>query len=401
MAAHETIVVLDFGAQTTQLIARRVRGLRVHSQVLPGETRVARVRDLAPKGLILSGGPASTYMARAPRFDPRLLELGVPVLGICYGMQLLAQHLGGSVEAATVREFGPATMGHEETALFAGLAAQETVWMNHGDAVRALPPGFTVIGRTEGCVHAAIQDPARQLYGLQFHPEVAHTPRGEQVLANFVLRLCGCRGDWTPENLAADLQQDIRERVGTERVLAAVSGGVDSTVLAVLLHRSLPGQVETLFVDSGLLRSGEADEVRQRYERLGIALRVVDAGDPSWRHWRGSKTPRRKGAASATPSSAPSRPPSASCRRSSSSPRARSTPTSSRAAFPAGTPPRSRRITTSAGSRRTCPSPSSSLYAISSRTRCAGSAPSSASRPESWGAIPSRGQGSQSASWDR
>ncbi|HZM17459.1 MAG TPA: glutamine-hydrolyzing GMP synthase [Candidatus Krumholzibacteria bacterium] len=294
MAAHETIVVLDFGAQTTQLIARRVRGLRVHSQVLPGETRVARVRDLAPKGLILSGGPASTYMARAPRFDPRLLELGVPVLGICYGMQLLAQHLGGSVEAATVREFGPATMGHEETALFAGLAAQETVWMNHGDAVRALPPGFTVIGRTEGCVHAAIQDPARQLYGLQFHPEVAHTPRGEQVLANFVLRLCGCRGDWTPENLAADLQQDIRERVGTERVLAAVSGGVDSTVLAVLLHRSLPGQVETLFVDSGLLRSGEADEVRQRYERLGIALRVVDAGDAFLETLAGVEDPEEK-----------------------------------------------------------------------------------------------------------
>src|SRR5262245_40699550 len=279
MAAHETIVVLDFGAQTTQLIARRVRGLRVHSQVLPGETPVGRVRALEPKGLILSGGPESTYTAKAPRFDPRLLELGVPVLGICYGMQLLAQHLGGSVEAATVREFGSATMGHEETPLFAGLAASETVWMNHGDSVRALPPGFTVIGRTAGCAHAAIQDPSRHLYGLQFHPEVAHTPRGEQVLANFVLHLCGCRGDSTPENLAPELQQDIRERVGTERVLAAVSGGVDSTVLAVLLHRSIPGQIETLFVDSGLLRSGEVEEVRRRYESLGIPVRVVDAGD--------------------------------------------------------------------------------------------------------------------------
>ena len=293
-AGHETIVVLDFGSQTTQLIARRVRGRRVLSRVLPGDTPAARVAALAPRGIILSGGPASVYAAAAPRFDAAILDLGVPVLGICYGMQLLAQHMGGRVEPAAVREFGPATLRCTATPLFTGLGPQAPVWMSHGDAVLALPDGFKVVGSTDDCAHAAVWHPHRNVYGLQFHPEVVHTPGGERMLANFVHDICRCQGDWTPRRLANELQRDLGARVGAARVLAAVSGGVDSTVLAVLLHRAVPGQVETLFVDNGLLRAGEVEAVVERFARLGIALRVVDGSDAFLAALAGVEDPEEK-----------------------------------------------------------------------------------------------------------
>ncbi len=275
---HQTVVILDFGSQYTQLIARRVRAQNVFSLILPGDVDPERVRALRPRGLVLSGGPASVYADEAPQLQSGILELGVPVLGICYGMQLLAQQLGGRVSASAVREFGPATLQRvRDGGLLDGLDDLEPVWMSHGDAVEALPEGFEVLATTPDCAHAAVVHSERRVYGLQFHPEVVHTRHGERLLRNFVRDICGCRGDWTAKNMVQEHLEVIRQRVGDRRVLAAVSGGVDSTVLAALLHRAVPGQVETLFVDTGLLRLHEADAVRQRFARLEIPLRVEDA----------------------------------------------------------------------------------------------------------------------------
>jgi GMP synthase (glutamine-hydrolysing) len=292
---HERIVILDFGSQYTHLIARRARGLGVLALVLPGSASAERVAALAPRGIILSGGPASVYAESAPQLDPGVLDIGAPILGICYGLQLLAARLGGRVAASAMREYGPATLRRRRAAdLLAGLGDAERVWMSHADAVEALPAGFEILAATADCPHAVVQDPARGLYGVLFHPEVVHTPNGEQVLRNFLFRICGCRGDWTPDHLAQEHVRDICERVGKSRVLVAVSGGVDSTVLAVLLHRAVPGQVETLCVDTGLLRQEEAEEVRRRFERLGISLRVHDASTEFLAALEGVEDPEEK-----------------------------------------------------------------------------------------------------------
>jgi len=259
------------------LIARRVRAQHVFSLVLPADAPAARVRALGPRGIILSGGPASVYDTEAPRFDGGILNLGIPVLGICYGQQLLAQHLGGSVTPAVVREFGQATLRVAGGALFQGLDREETVWMSHGDGVDVLPPGFRAVAATDDCPHAAIEDAGRRLFGIQFHPEVVHTPHGERLLRNFVREVCGCSGDWTPRTMADEHLARLQAQVGTDRVLAAVSGGVDSTVLAALLHQAVPGQVQCLLVDSGLLRAGEVESVRTLFTDLGIPLQVHDA----------------------------------------------------------------------------------------------------------------------------
>jgi GMP synthase (glutamine-hydrolysing) len=275
---HETVVILDFGSQYTQLIARRIRAHSVFSLILPGDVDPERVRALRPHGLVLSGGPASVYASTAPRLQPGMLSLDVPMLGICYGMQLLAQQLGGRVTPSDVREYGPATLQRlQNGALLEGLDDLEPVWMSHGDVVQTLPDGFEVLATTPDCEHAAVCHAERQVYGLQFHPEVVHTRHGERLLRNFVRQICGCRGDWTARNMVHEQLEFIRRRVGARRVLAAVSGGVDSTVLAALLHRAVPGQVETLFVDSGLLRLNEVTDVQQRFQRLGIPLRVEEA----------------------------------------------------------------------------------------------------------------------------
>jgi GMP synthase (glutamine-hydrolysing) len=253
------------------------------------------VRRDAPRGIVLSGGPASVYETDAPRFDPEILRLGVPVLGICYGLQLMAHHLGGEVAPAAVREYGQATLvPRPGSPLLAALASEERVWMSHGDSIRHLPAGFESVARTEDCATAAVQDTSRQLYGIQFHPEVVHTENGTRVLDNFVRGLCGCRADWTPTNMVDEHVERIRERVGGDRVLAAVSGGVDSTVLAALLQRAIPGQVETLAVDSGLLRAGEVEGVRRLFADLGLSLRVYDASDAFLAALEGVEDPEAK-----------------------------------------------------------------------------------------------------------
>lgn len=293
--AHETIVILDFGSQFTQLIARRTRAAHVFSVLLPGDTPLEKVAELRPRGIILSGGPASVYADTAPQLDRRILDLGVPTLGVCYGLQLLMRSLGGSVEPGVDHEYGKATLNRSgDSPLLEGWAASETVWMSHADMVNEMPEGFTVRATTEDCPFAVVENISRQLYGIQFHPEVSHTPRGDTLLDNFLKNICSCRGDWTPHNFAEESIQSIRQRVGSRRVLAAVSGGVDSTVLAALVHRAIPDQVETLFVDNGLLREHEVEDVVERFRGMNISMRVISAADRFLEALRGIEDPEKK-----------------------------------------------------------------------------------------------------------
>jgi GMP synthase (glutamine-hydrolysing) len=293
--AHQTIVILDFGSQFTQLIARRVRAANVLSVILPGDADIDRIRAVRPRGVILSGGPASVYADGAPQADARVLDLGVPILGVCYGLQMLMCLLGGDVRDAQEREYGKATLRRQASSpLLEEWSDTETVWMSHGDSVASLPQGFDVVATTNDCGFAVVQDLDRRVFGIQFHPEVAHTPRGDLLLRNFLLRVCECRQDWTAQNFVEESIKSIRQRVGSRRVLAAVSGGVDSTVLATLVHRALPGQVETLFVDNGLLRLDEVEEVVERFHRLGIDLQVLSASDRFLEALRGVTDPEAK-----------------------------------------------------------------------------------------------------------
>jgi GMP synthase (glutamine-hydrolysing) len=275
---HQTIVVLDFGSQFTQLIARRLRELSVYSEILPPDTPVAEIEKRHPVGIILSGGPKSVSEPGAPRTDPGLLRLGTPTLGICYGMQLMTDVLGGTVGRAPHREFGHAEVTIlNGSRLFSHVPRSLRVWASHGDFVAAPPPGFEVIATSPNAPVAAIEDHDRQLYGVLFHPEVAHTERGEQILRNFAFDVCGCRGDWTMASFVDESVARIREQVGQGRVVCGLSGGVDSTVAAVLLHRALGDRLTCIFVDNGLLRLNEAAQIRARFERLHLPLDCVDA----------------------------------------------------------------------------------------------------------------------------
>ncbi len=284
-------MVLDFGSQYTRLIARRLRELRVYSLILPGETPLEEIEGLNPKAIVLSGGPRSVFEPDAPRPDPRILGR-YPVLGICYGMQVLAQLLGGRVEQGGRAEYGKALLTEYSGPLFNGLKGEVQVWMSHQDAVVELPPGFRVAARTEENPIAAIEDPGRQLYGVQFHPEVAHTPKGLTILENF-LEAASVPRDWTPEGILESLLQEVRARVGKDRVLLAVSGGVDSSTLALLLARA---GVEHLavFVDHGLLRLGEREEVEGALRAMGVNLLTVDARGRFLEALRGAVDPEEK-----------------------------------------------------------------------------------------------------------
>ncbi len=290
------ILILDFGGQYTQLIARKIRELHVKSEIAPFDTAPDRLRAAGPQGIILSGGPASTYERGAPQLNPRLLDLGLPILGICYGMQLLARMLGGRVEPGATREFGHAQLrliGRDR--LLAGLRRTTPVWMSHGDRVEALPGGFRPIGATEDCPFAAASDPRRRLWGVQFHPEVHHTEEGRQILANFALDICGAAPDWRMSSFVERTIEELRRSCAGRRVVCAVSGGVDSTVLAVLLHRAIGARAHPVFVDNGLLRAGEADRVIVRLRtRLGLRVKRLRAAAGCLRALRRVTDPERK-----------------------------------------------------------------------------------------------------------
>ncbi len=277
--ASETVVVLDFGSQYSQLIARRVRESSVYCELLPYDAPWNEVARLRPRGVILSGGPSSVYEPGAPPLPDWVIESGLPVLGICYGMQLLAHALGGRVEPAPEREYGPATIEVlEPHPIFAGLPERLDVWMSHGDRITALPAGFVPLARSANSPYAAM---ARgHLIGLQFHPEVAHTPLGRVLLRNFLYDVCGCTGDWTPESFIESSIAAIRERVGSDRVLLALSGGVDSSVAAALIHRAIGDQLTPVFVDTGLLREGEPETIKEVFGRhFKMPLVAIDAGE--------------------------------------------------------------------------------------------------------------------------
>jgi len=278
--AHQTIIVLDFGSQYTQLIARRLRELSVYSEIMPFNTPVERLRARKPAGVILSGGPRSVSDPGAPHCEAAVLGLGAPVLGICYGMQLMTALLGGAVAPAPHREYGGATVevrAPDVSQLMAGVPGPLNVWASHGDLVVQAPPGFAVVATSANAPVAAMEDAGRRLYGLLFHPEVAHTEAGLEILRNFAYGVCGCTGDWTITSFVDEAVGRITAQVGDGRVVCALSGGVDSTVAALLIHRAIGDRLTCIFVDNGLLRLDEAAQVRRRFDRLDLPLVFVDA----------------------------------------------------------------------------------------------------------------------------
>ncbi len=294
--SHQTLLVLDFGSQYTQLIARRLRELDVYAEIVPFHTPVDALAARRPAGLILSGGPASVREPRAPRCAAGVLALGAPVLGICYGMQLMADLLGGVVEPAPEREFGPAAVRVESgSPLFGGLPDGIGVWASHGDRIERIPDGFRVTGTSANAPVAAMEDPARRFYGLLFHPEVAHTEHGVDVLRNFAVAVCGCAGDWTMASFLEEATDRIRRQVGGGRVVCGLSGGVDSTVAAILIRRAVGDRLTCIFVDNGLLRQDEAAQIRSRFAgRLGLNVVFEDAGERFLAALEGVTDPERK-----------------------------------------------------------------------------------------------------------
>ncbi len=298
----DRLLILDFGSQYTQLIARRIRECGVYSEIHPWDVADDVIRDFAPSGVILSGSPESVNLDVPPKVSAAVFELGVPVLGICYGMQTMAAELGGKVESSSHREFGYAEVTPANSTLLAGLndfggeqQPKLKVWMSHGDRVAAVPPGFAITALSPNSPMAAMEDTRRRYYGVQFHPEVTHTPQGQTILNRFVHDICGCAGDWTPDNIVADAIANVRAQVGDGKVLLGLSGGVDSSVVAALLHEAIGDQLTCVFVDHGLLRHNEGDQVMQTFaEHLGVNVIRVNAADRFFAALAGESDPEKK-----------------------------------------------------------------------------------------------------------
>ncbi len=292
----ELVVVLDFGGQYNQLIARRVRDLGVFSELMPYNTPVEELEKLNPKGIIFSGGPASVYVEGAPQCDTRIYDMGLPILGICYGMQMMSHNLKGKVERADVREYGRSDIAiHNDSPFFKGLDKTETVWMSHTDKVIEVPEGFRIDASNEACPVAAISHPEKHFYGVQFHPEVRHSVRGNEMLKNFLFEVCGCEGNWSMENYIDMMVNEIREKVGDKKVLCALSGGVDSSVVAVLIHKAIGDQLTCMFVDHGLLRKGEAEGVMETFaDKFNMNVIKIDARERFLGKLKGVSDPEKK-----------------------------------------------------------------------------------------------------------
>lgn len=290
------ILVIDFGSQYNQLIARRVREQQVYCQIEPPGIELSRVRSLAPKGIILSGGPASIYENNSPRLDLQVFNLNIPLLGICYGMQYMMDSLGGKVERAAKREYGLAELHiFDQKGIFHGVNGVTPCWMSHGDTTSRLPEGFMVTASTENTRIAAVENVKKRLYGLQFHPEVAHTPQGQKMLSNFLFRICGCKRQWTMKSFIGKAVEEIKGEVGEKKVILGLSGGVDSSVTAMLLNRALGKQLTCIFVDNGLLRKGEGERVKDLFKRHSrIDVRFVNARKRFLEPLRGVVDPENK-----------------------------------------------------------------------------------------------------------
>ncbi|HST20222.1 MAG TPA: glutamine-hydrolyzing GMP synthase, partial [Blastocatellia bacterium] len=291
---HETVLILDFGGQYTQLIARRVRELGVYSEIIPFNASIEELRQKNPRALILSGGPSSVYEEGAPHPDPAVLDMQVPVLGICYGVQLMAYFLGGEVKPSSRREYGQAELESKpESLLLSGVASPTKVWMSHGDYVSRPPEGFTVTASTDAAI-GAVEDPARKLYGVQFHPEVAHTPAGKEILRNFLVNVAHLRCDWTMASFIETTVEEVRRRVGDGRAVCGLSGGVDSSVAAALVAHAIKDRQTCIFVDTGLLRKNEFEEVLEAYREMDLNVVGVAAGERFLTRLAGVTDPERK-----------------------------------------------------------------------------------------------------------
>ena len=296
MKQHDWIAVLDFGSQYSQLIARRIREQHVYSEILHFTTPAAELRNRAPTGIVLSGGPSSVLDMDSPSCEKEILELGIPVLGICYGMQLTAKLLGGGVKPGRAREYGSAQINvTKPDPLFSGLPNELEVWMSHGDQVETMPDDFVSMARTDTCPFAAMGNREKRIFGLQFHPEVVHTPRGTEILRSFIFDVCGCAGDWQMAQFARESIEAIRRQVGKDHVVCGLSGGVDSSVVAALIHKAIGNQLHCIFVDNGLLRHNEAAEVESTFaDALGLHLRVAHAQDRFLEGLKGIIDPEEK-----------------------------------------------------------------------------------------------------------
>ena len=292
----QRIVILDYGSQYTQLIARRIREQQVFSEIIRFDTPAAKLRENMPQGIILSGGPNSVFEEGAPGIDPEIFNLGVPVLGVCYGMQLMSQQLGGKVQPGESREYGKTEMTTEPgSELFAGLPEKFIVWMSHGDRVAEIPAGFKVSATSANCPYAAIRNEEKRFYAIQFHPEVVHTQHGNQILGNFLFKICGCKADWKLSSWIEETVEKLKEQVGNEEVVLGLSGGVDSSVVAVLLHKAIGKRLHCIFVDNGLLRYNEDKQVEQMFRsKLDLDLHIAHAAQRFYAALKGVSDPEQK-----------------------------------------------------------------------------------------------------------